>query len=370
MHEERRFTDLKNRALYWGIEPVAFREILPVISKENHKIFHNLNKLCILMFLLLALCSFAPHFEAFIGQHRFMFVLFAILSVIMKFVSDYISSRTLTFAFPLCYILLGILLAFGIVLSPAVTEGASSTVFLVILFSIPLVITDLPARVSIFMISAGAIYILSFFLNKTSSLYERDILSVVVLLGVSIVTGFYVQEVKIRQLILLKKVERERDTDGLTRLLSKEAGTRDIKEFMQHNPAMPATFVIFDLDNFKGINDTYGHMFGDVVLAMIGSALRQVFRENDIVMRFGGDEFVMFLPGVGNEQNARASIQKVRILIEQEIENLPQANEISCSFGAAFFPEHSSNYEALFAMADKALYEAKHSGKDTCCIYQ
>ena len=66
------------------------------------------------MFLLLALCSFAPHFEAFIGQHRFMFVLFAILSVIMKFVSDYISSRTLTFAFPLCYILLGILLAFGI----------------------------------------------------------------------------------------------------------------------------------------------------------------------------------------------------------------------------------------------------------------
>ena len=119
---------------------------------------------------------------------------------------------------------------------------------------------------------------------------------------------------------------------------------------------------MLDLDDFKSVNDTYGHAAGDRLLTAIGGVLRDTFRTDDIVARVGGDEFVAFLSGSDNrataEQKGQELLERVRTL---RVEGLDA--KVTVSVGAASAPAQGRTYEALSQVADKAMYQVKHSGK-------
>lgn len=118
---------------------------------------------------------------------------------------------------------------------------------------------------------------------------------------------------------------------------------------------------IVDLDHFKRVNDTYGHEAGDMVLAAFGSLLCRCTRAADIVARFGGEEFVVLLPGAGLEQGA-ATADRIRVaLAEGRIEPLP--DPITASFGVAELAPGETG-TALMQRADKLLYQAKRAGRN------
>ena len=120
---------------------------------------------------------------------------------------------------------------------------------------------------------------------------------------------------------------------------------------------------MLDLDDFKNINDTYGHAAGDKVLIAIGRTLEETFRADDIVARVGGDEFVAFLSGSDNETMAREKAQELLDRVrELRIEGIDHSH-ISVSIGISSAPSHGRTYESLSACADEAMYEIKNSGK-------
>jgi len=126
--------------------------------------------------------------------------------------------------------------------------------------------------------------------------------------------------------------------------------------------------VYIDLDGFKKINDTLGHAAGDDLLKMVARRLELTVREEDTVARLGGDEFSLALWNVGNEEVAASVAAKVIEALGRPYTLAGQEITVTASAGVALFPRHGADAEALMKGADKALYEAKRSGKNACRI--
>ena len=128
----------------------------------------------------------------------------------------------------------------------------------------------------------------------------------------------------------------------------------------------PVAVAILDVDHFKRVNDTYGHEAGDAVLRELGQALLKTIRKTDIVGRFGGEEFLMLLPGATVEvaqARALAVLEAVRAM-EVVIPNGAPLNHITASIGVAAMPLHVARGDVLVAAADAALYQAKGQGRN------
>jgi len=172
----------------------------------------------------------------------------------------------------------------------------------------------------------------------------------------------------------LKRAElalRERaDLDSLTKLFNKDATHRIVsRRLEERDEGTLAAMLVIDLDNFKLVNDNYGHLYGDAVLSQVGSTLKNLFRDNDVIGRIGGDEFLVFINGIPNpamvENRCRLLLSTFSDLLEQ---NTPELN-VSISIGVALVPEHGLVYTDIFRKADEALYMAKSMGKNTFVVY-
>ena len=129
--------------------------------------------------------------------------------------------------------------------------------------------------------------------------------------------------------------------------------------------ASPLSVVILDLDNFKRFNDTFGHDAGDMVLRALADAITGSIRQGDVACRYGGEEFMLVLPGAGAHQGSLLA-ERVRAAVEGL--RLDYAGEaiggFSASLGVATFPDCGDSAETLILAADRALYAAKAGGKN------
>lgn len=156
--------------------------------------------------------------------------------------------------------------------------------------------------------------------------------------------------------------------DALTGLYNK-AATAELggKYIEKATSDCPCAFVIIDLDNFKYINDVYGHLSGDVLLSDIALLLKRTFRSGDIIGRIGGDEFVVIMPGARSQDVISDKFEQIRERMEEFLER--DGYMLSCSAGAAFAPLDGCDYQTLYKNADLALYKAKEKGKNQCSFY-
>ncbi|HUF78328.1 MAG TPA: GGDEF domain-containing protein [Thermoanaerobaculia bacterium] len=168
------------------------------------------------------------------------------------------------------------------------------------------------------------------------------------------------------------RVERDRQeelarTDELTGLLNRRSMNLALEELVRR-PALPGeelAVLLVDLDDFKGINDSYGHPFGDAVLVAVAGILRASVRPGDLPCRIGGDEFAVVFPGVGRELALRRSEDLRRRIAEQpfELRGLGTQVTVSASLGGAFHRPGEAISE-LLARADRGLYESKRRGRN------
>ncbi|GEM_PF-947213 len=160
--------------------------------------------------------------------------------------------------------------------------------------------------------------------------------------------------------------------DLMTGVMNRGSGEKRTSEMLRCSAG--GMLCILDVDNFKGINDTYGHVFGDKVLMHIANSLKVTFRDDDIIFRLGGDEFVAYAPNVISEKDGRHILARFMDRIasfeveEADFANCPGGKEItakdfpgiSVSAGALIVKEgDSSNFTELYEIVDKALYESK-----------
>jgi diguanylate cyclase (GGDEF)-like protein len=171
---------------------------------------------------------------------------------------------------------------------------------------------------------------------------------------------------------LYKKVEELSVMDSLTGLYVQRHFHQRIREELSraHRHHTPVSLVMLDIDHFKIINDTYGHPAGDRVMKVMSSKITSSIRKFDVAVRYGGDEFIVLMPG-SNETETLRTAERIRKFVNHSSVRLETGKDIhfSCSIGVASFPEHANTDEELIQKADQALYEAKKLGRNRVVAY-
>ena len=168
------------------------------------------------------------------------------------------------------------------------------------------------------------------------------------------------------------ELQHSAEHDVLTGFYNKVATQQHIEKYLATLAAtdIPPALLIIDADGFKAINDAFGHLFGDGVLADMGHEIRGIFRQKDIVGRIGGDEFVVLFREMPSldilDKRCTELLKNLDRTYESNNDKLP----FSISIGVALYPEHGTTYTELFKHADRALYESKSRGKNRYSIYR
>lgn len=164
------------------------------------------------------------------------------------------------------------------------------------------------------------------------------------------------------------QVKAERDS--LTHLYNRGATEQLIRKYLENaGTRQSGAMLILDVDDFKRINDSFGHLCGDQILRSVAAVLQSIFRANDVVGRIGGDEYLIFMKDVSVLEPVLAKAAAVGAALRQIRVECDRSYSMSCSIGIALYPAHANNYETLFQRADAALYETKRKGKDNYCVY-
>lgn len=171
-----------------------------------------------------------------------------------------------------------------------------------------------------------------------------------------------IDEKKRQEMALKEQAER----DGLTGLYNASTTRSKINEVLSDKHALQGKhiFILFDLDNFKKINDSFGHACGDQVLIDVANVLKYRFRSSDIIGRLGGDEFVVMLFDVRSDQYVERLMSGLKTAITKDYTREELTVTLSASMGAALAPIDGSTFEELYQKADEALYQVKKEGKN------
>ncbi len=168
----------------------------------------------------------------------------------------------------------------------------------------------------------------------------------------------------------LTQLQQQAESDSLTKIYNRAAMKIKVDKFLlnEGRDGVHALFML-DIDNFKLLNDTYGHFEGDRVLVLIANKLRKLFRASDIICRMGGDEFAVLLKNVSDESIIISKAEELLQNITAFRTNDNTETIISCSIGISIYCLDGRNFEQLYQKSDEALYEAKARGKNTYELY-
>ncbi len=195
--------------------------------------------------------------------------------------------------------------------------------------------------------------------------YYEVIFSMVLLGGLAVLL-MYIWGIRSRE---QKELIQYAHTDALTGAVNKDSTEAEINSWLSRHRTGIQAFLMLDVDNFKTVNDRYGHGAGDEALRQIGRVLAGEFRDGDIVGRIGGDEFVVLMKDIADEENAVYRVENLcRVIRKITVKGIP-GTPLSCSVGVAYSPNHGSTYGELYLCADKALYETKKRGRDGYTVY-
>ena len=168
----------------------------------------------------------------------------------------------------------------------------------------------------------------------------------------------------------MEHLQRVAAQDGLTGLLNKHAATEELTKACER---LHGELMMIDLDSFKLVNDLYGHEMGDRILRRFGELLKKAVRENDIVGRMGGDEFIAFCQNMSGEsgiESKTAFLNEKLLASAKEYMGENMEIPLGVSIGAVSVPQEGMEFETLFKKADSALYEVKQAGKHGFKLYQ
>lgn len=254
---------------------------------------------------------------------------------------------------PLAYITLSILLS-SILLRPVFTTFLA-IIQIIILFFVPAFSSaSIPINWPSFLIY---IFFTSVFSILSNIISQSDL------------TQIYIQTQKLIE--SSQKLKEESIRDPLTNLFNRfylnETLDREISRAEREH--VTVGIIMADIDQFKHFNDTYGHFVGDIVLIEFSSLVKSIIRDADIACRFGGEEFLLVLPGASQEvtinraELCRKLVSELHLVHQQQ-----KLEEITISVGVSIYPNHGANGHAVLNAADSALYQAKNTGRNRVVV--
>ncbi len=198
-------------------------------------------------------------------------------------------------------------------------------------------------------------------------IFLRDTYSLLAGYILSMLCANIILNVRSHEGLAINELTEISTVDTLTHTLNKGALLNAIDNyFSRRKPSDPCSICIIDVDNFKTVNDKLGHNSGDILLNQIGILLKKSFRNTDIIGRFGGDEFIVFMPGLSDKKIVEMRCRTLQMMLSDF--NLGNSSAFSLSIGA-IVDLGNHPYGKIFRMADDALYESKQVGKNCCSTW-
>ena len=167
------------------------------------------------------------------------------------------------------------------------------------------------------------------------------------------------------------RLQRLVAVDPLTSAYNRRFGLARLREEFSRSrrSGTPLGLLMIDVDHFKSVNDTYGHLVGDRVLASIVRAIRPVLREGDVLMRFGGEEFLVIMPAAAKDDVSRIGERMRRTVEEIAIPEGDQHIRVTISLGGVSYPDADAPTEdVLIVHADQSMYQAKQEGRNRVVV--
>lgn len=188
--------------------------------------------------------------------------------------------------------------------------------------------------------------------------------------GNKIIVGRVVSDESVGHASTAMEIMNELQYDSLTGVYNKKTITEYAKKRISEEKEKRIVIAILDVDHFKSVNDTFGHLYGDKVLARVGGRLKELVGEDGVIGRIGGDEFMIVFNGLDDDQVLRGMLRAIRTQIKWEFAEDFENLSITCSIGASIFPVNGRDYEDLFKKADCCLYIAKEKGRDRYVFFR
>ncbi len=360
------FTFLQRTLGNMNLSKEDYYDVQEEIQENNAIILFVTSFFLSIIFLFLFVFTFFPFGQMFI-MHRFLYILMFMAFIMIFALAGYIYKITEGCFLFLCYFEVFIFIVYSVILGIYHHPNTNAVTYIIIMFVWPILFLDKVWRSAIFFGISCIFFCIESVLNKPFDIAYIDILNVLISYVLSICFTKYANFLRIRDFLALHMIEIERDTDPLVGVLNKQALVREIKKnILVSNKT--GIMIYLDIDNFKSINETFGFEVGDEVLRQIGDCFRDIFRSTDIIGRYMSDEFVVFMPKIGNLDIAKVRSKMLMEFMEKEI-HLPDENvKVHGSIGIARCSKNGDTYKSLKSKVDDAVYEAKCKGKNQIVI--
>lgn len=290
-------------------------------------------------------------------------LVFSIVTWLLKNKRDLSSRAIMVLTVVFEVVLYGFVIAIDTIGSP----DAPSIFVQLVCVALPAVFI-LPPWISYGLVGCAelACFIMTHFKNPFIAQY--DVFQLFVGLLFSICVSQLVMSYRLDTYDMRAKYEGLSVRDTLSNLYNKRAFYEKAHAYLERtNPSSTCAIAFIDLDDFKTVNDTLGHRAGDEILIDMGNILSELFRPNDIICRFGGDEFLILLDGLVDERIIRRRFSLVLDRFAMKSRELA-GRKLTCSVGVVCAENIDVKLDNMVAMADIALYEAKHAGKNNIVI--
>ena len=346
---------IRDYLCYCGISKEEYGAVKKEAYISNFKIWRILHCLMAVVFTLLFIDSLP---NTMLRSNMWIYLSFALYSIVSAVFFIFVMKKNSLIAQFWIYLSISLLLLSGCLLTLNHPEYPSTT-FVVMLLITPLFMVDKPYFMGFELAVASTVYLVWMHAVKEPYVFKMDAVNVVTFAASAFFIHVISNSIRIREFVLARKIGIQKDTDELTGLKNKGALTREIDEFLTDGKNDKGILFILDIDRFKAINDTYGHGVGDDVIHGFGAYLRDYFTGDEIVGRFGGDEFVFFKKGSDDGALAETIAREVVTGVSEAIALPDGAAKVSASIGIALYHGEEKNYSELFKKADMALYEVK-----------
>ena len=345
---------LRNYFVYCGIEKEEYNALKKDAYVSNFIIWRIMHFFMAAVFLFLYLSSLFNHLLR-VNRLFYMLAFIYTAGVIVFF---FILKKDALIAQLLIYLSMSLLLLFGCFVSQS-NPNAPATTFIAFLLITPMFMVDKPFFMAIELGAASTVFLIWMYYVKPYEVWTVDLVNVIIYTTAGIFLNVIANSVRIREFVLARKINIQKDTDDMTGLRNKGALTREINAFLEDVTKDCGILLVLDVDKFKSINDTYGHDVGDSVIIQFGDFLKSIFKDGEIVGRFGGDEFIVFIRDTKDMELAEKIAASVVTGATEHIRVPDAERRVHVSVGVAIYRGLEANYSEIFKKADIALYEAK-----------
>ena len=240
--------------------------------------------------------------------------------------------------------------------------SVSAFLFLLLLVILPPMVFDKPWKLLAIVLAAGMIALVFNRMVLDEAVRTQNILRIILVTFLSSVFTGYFSFSRIRSLQMRQSTQVEAEHDPLTGLYNRGGGVMLIRRCVERHES--GAFLIIDIDDFKMVNDQYGHQMGDEVLKEVSKILHSSFMKSDIVMRMGGDEFAVYAVGMVDYTVSCRRLDELSRAIRTIMISRKDGRYVTVSIGGAINDGSYPDYESLYTAADQYLYRTKARGKD------